>query len=51
VLQVFLQPLGDVLRLLYRQLLQGGLNFCDRAHARTLGSPTRFANPEHELWV
>src|ERR1039458_8080878 len=47
VLQVFLQPLGDVLRLLHRQLLQSIPDFRDCAHARTLGSPTTFANPNH----
>ena len=43
VLQVSWQPLGDVLRVLYRQLLQSIPYFRDCAHAKTLGSPTRFA--------
>jgi hypothetical protein len=50
---VFLQPLGDVLRLLHRQLLQSIPNFRDCAHARTLGSLTRFANPDYPggIWI
>jgi hypothetical protein len=50
---VFLQPLGDVLRLMHRQPLQSIPDFRDCAHARTLGSPTRFANPNYpdRIWV
>src|ERR1035438_10673754 len=53
MLQVFLQPLGEVLRLLHRQLLQSIPDSRDRAHARTLGSPTRFANPNYpgRIWI
>ncbi|MCX6915210.1 MAG: hypothetical protein NT167_19565 [Verrucomicrobia bacterium] len=47
VLQVFPQPLGDVLRLLHRQLLQSIPDFRDCAHARALRPATRFANPNY----